>query len=231
MGTNMETTKKSTQIGIYRANITPIDRLLKTTVGRKAMLDDLIEKIDHNAGKKGGQHYLFIGPRGIGKTHFLTLIENTVNEEARLKDRYTIIRFPEENNRVLSFADLLLGIVEILGDATDNAEWQKLYTSLSENEKDEEIIDSIIPRLKRYKKETGKTLLILLENLDTLFTQQIKNELDIHRFRSFLMDSPCAALIGTSPVYFAGLSNVKSPLYDFFDVQIIEDLSEEQTIK
>lgn len=44
------------------------------------------------------------------------------------------------------------------------------------------------------------------------------------------MDSPCAALVGTSPVYFTGLSNVKSPLYDFFDIHIIEDLSEEQTL-
>ena len=228
---NTETTKISSQIGIYRAKITPIDRLLKTTVGRKAMLEDLIEKLDRNAGKKGGQHYLFIGPRGIGKTHFLTLIENTVNEDERLKTLYTVIRFPEENNRILSFADLLLGIVEILGDVTDDEEWKKLYTSLSEIEKDEEIIDTIIPRLKHYHKKTGKTLLIFVENLDTLFTEQIKNEQDIHRLRSFLMDSPCAALVGTSPVYFAGLSNVKSPLYDFFDVQILEDLSEEQTLK
>ena len=62
-------------VGLFRGSITPLDRLLDTTVGRKEMLEDLVEKLERNAKKKGGQHHLFIGPRGIGKTHFLTLLE------------------------------------------------------------------------------------------------------------------------------------------------------------
>ena len=123
---NMETTKMIKQIGIYRANITPIDRLIKTTIGRQIMLDDLIEKLGQNAGKKGGQHYLFIGPRGIGKTHFLLLIENTVNSNEELKKNYTVIRFSEENNRILSFADFLINVIGILGENMDDDEWRKI---------------------------------------------------------------------------------------------------------
>ncbi|MDO8445463.1 MAG: MarR family transcriptional regulator [Deltaproteobacteria bacterium] len=219
------------QIGIYRGNITPEDRLLSTTVGRQAMLDDLLEKLGRSAKKKGGQHYLFIGPRGIGKTHFLSLIDTAVKKTNQLNKNYTVIRFPEESHRILSYADFLLGVVEILGEATEEKEWQELYRSLSEEEKDDIIIDTIEPRLKEYQRKTKKTLLILLENLDTLFTEQIKQEQDIHRFRSFLMDSPCATLIGASPVYFPGLYNTKSPLYEFFDIQILEDLTEELTLE
>jgi len=218
-------------VGLFRGNITPIDRLLKTTVGRKEMLDDLLEKLERNAGKKGIQHYLFIGPRGIGKTHFLTLIENAVRTNENLQKRYTIIRFPEENNRILSFADILLGIAEILGEVTDDNEWQQFYRSTSEIERDEDVIDTIVPKLRHYQKQTGKTLLILLENVAALFTEQIKQEQDIHRFRSFLMDTPCSTLVGTSPVYFPGLYDTQSPLYDFFDIQILEDLTEEQTLE
>lgn len=219
------------QIGIYRGNITPEDRLLSTTVGRQAMLEDVLEKLERSAKKKGGQHYLFIGPRGIGKTHFLSLIDTAVKKESNLNKNYTVIRFPEESHRILSYADFLLGVVEILGEATEEKEWQDLYRALSEEEKDDIIIDTIEPQLKEYQKKTKKTLLILLENLDTLFTEQIKQEQDIHRFRSFLMDSPCAALLGTSPVYFPGLYNTKSPLYEFFDIQILEDLTEELTLE
>jgi DNA-binding MarR family transcriptional regulator len=230
MATNLVTNKVNVPIGIYRSNITPIERLIKTTVGRQEILDDLIEKLGRNATKRGGQHYLFIGPRGIGKTHFLTLVENAIEQSEKLRNLYTVIRFPEENNRILSFADLLLGIIDILAEKDQAAEWRVLHQSLAAVEKDENIIDAIVPRLKRYRKESGKTLLLMVENLDSLFTEQMKKEQDIHRFRSFLMDSPCAALIGTSPVYFPGIYSNKSPFYDFFDITPLENLSEDETV-
>jgi tetratricopeptide (TPR) repeat protein len=229
MASNQDIKPKNVPIGIYRANITPIERLIKTNVGRQELLDDLVEKLERNAKKRGGQHYLFIGPRGIGKTQFLTLVENAVEVSRKLQNLYTVIRFPEENNRILSFADLLLGMIDILAEKDAGGEWHNLHQSLAEVEKDEEIIDAILPRLKRYRKETGKTLLLMLENLDTLFTQQMKKEQDIHRLRSFLMDSPCTALIGTSPVYFPGLYSNKSPFYDFFSISPLENLSEDET--
>lgn len=229
MASNQDIRPKNVPIGIYRANITPIERLIKTNVGRTELLDDLVEKLERNAKKRGGQHYLFIGPRGIGKTHFLTLIENAVEVSGKLQNLYTVIRFPEENNRILSFADLLLGMIEILAEKDADGEWHGLNQSLAGVDKDEEIIDAILPKLKRYRKETGRTLLLMLENLDTLFTQQMKKEQDIHRLRSFLMDSPCTALIGTSPVYFPGLYSNKSPFYDFFSISPLENLSEDET--
>jgi tetratricopeptide (TPR) repeat protein len=231
MDSNMAMNNTSSHaIGLFRSGITPVDRLLKTTVGRQEMLDDLLGKLSRGADKKGGQHYVFIGPRGIGKTHFLTLIETAVSGDQDLGRHYTIIRFPEENIRVLSFADMLLCMVQILSEATDGDEWKNLYASQSTNEDDQTIIDTIVPKLKNYRAQSGKMLLVLLENLDTLLSQQIKDPQDIHRLRTFLMDSPCVTLVATSPVYFPGLYDVKSPLYDFFDIQVIEDLSEQQTI-
>ncbi len=218
-------------IGLFRAHITPLDRLVKTTVGRQDMLDDLLGKLARQAGKKGSQSYLFIGRRGIGKTHFLTLIEHAVKTKKNLQKTYTVLRFPEENNRILSFADLVLGMAELLAEALDDKEWREFSLSAARLEKDEEIIDTIVPRLRHYQMQTGKTLLVLIENLDVLLTEQIKREQDIHHLRTFLMDSPCALLIGTSPVYFPGLYDNKKPLYDFFDIQVLEDLTEEETLE
>jgi len=217
-------------IGLFRANITPLDRLIKTTVGRQDMLGDLIGKLARQAGKKGCQSFLFIGRRGIGKTHFLTLIEHAVKTKKNLMKSYTVLRFPEENNRILSFADLAIGMAELLAEGLDDREWREFYASTAKLEKDEEIVDTIVPRLRRYQVQSGKRLLVLIENLDVLLTEQIKHEQDIHHLRAFLMDSPCAVLIGTSPVYFPGLYDNKSPLYDFFDIQVLEDLTEEETL-
>ncbi len=217
-------------LGLFRAHVTPIARLVQTTVGRTEMLEDLLEKLRRNAGKKGGQHYLFIGPRGIGKTHFLSLVENAVETRDALKRLYTVVRFPEENNRILSFADILLEIIRTLGESDARGQWRETFASLSALEDDHEIVDTSIPRLRHYRKESGRTLLLLMENLDVLFGQQIKNEQDIHRMRTFLMDSPCATLIGTSPVFFPGVTSVNQPFYDFFDIQVLEDLTEELTL-
>ena len=84
-----------TPIGLFRAHITPVDRLVKQRWEDK-MLDDLLGKLRNAGGKKGGQSYLFIGRRGIGKTHFLSLIEHAVRRRKTSKGLYTVIRFPEE---------------------------------------------------------------------------------------------------------------------------------------
>jgi len=218
-------------VGLYRADITPVERMVQTTVGRKEMLDELLEKLGKSAQKKSVQHFVYIGPRGIGKTHFLTLLEKSVNTIDALKDNYIVIRFPEENNRILSFADLVLGILQALCYEVNNPELRTLYEVNAAIEDDQMVIDAIVPRLKLFRKQTGKMLLVLVENLDTLLTKQLKNQQDIHRLRTFLMDSPCITLVATSPFYFPGMYDIKSPLYDFFDVQVLEELSENQTIE
>lgn len=220
----------TTPIGLFRAHASSIDRIVRTTVGRAEMLEDLLKKLQKNAGKKGGQHYLFIGPRGIGKTHFLSLVEEGVNTRKSLTGLYTVIRFPEENNRILSFADILLEIAQDLGELEEGAEWRELHASLAAMDNDQAIVDAVVPRLRQYRQRSGRTLLLLMENLNTLFCEQLKNEQDIHRFRTFLMDSPCATLIGTSPVFFPGITSMQQPFFDFFDIQVLEDLSEELTL-
>jgi tetratricopeptide (TPR) repeat protein len=217
-------------VGLFRAHAFDIDRLVKTTVGRSEMLEELLERLGQNAGKKGGQHFLFMGPRGIGKTHFLSLVEQAVQTKDRLRNSYRVIRFPEENNRILCFADIVLEIIKALAEKDTQGQWNEWYADLSVKDDDGQILDAAIPRLRQYCSQSNHTLLLLMENLNTLLGEQIKNRQDIHRFRTFLMDSPFATLIATSPIFFPGINDVGEPFFDFFDVQILEDLSEALTL-
>lgn len=124
----------------------------------------------------------------------------------------------------------MLGIVEILETSDGDPQWAELYRELHVEEDDVLIIDRILPRLKQRCRATGTTLLLLLENLDVLLTQQIKRPKDIHHLRSFLMDSPHVLLVATSPVFFPRLNDIRHPLYDFFDIQVIGELDENQTL-
>ena len=117
------------QIGLYRSGITDEARMEETTVGREDMLVDLIDKIRSTHGKASHQHYVFVGPRGIGKTHFLSLVDYRIRRDPELAERVMVVRFPEEANRVGSFADFLLRVCEILSDLRGDP-WMSLYTRL-----------------------------------------------------------------------------------------------------
>ncbi len=219
-----------TPIGLFRAGLTAPDRLEQTTIGREEMLADLLEKLQRSTGKKTHQHYAFIGPRGIGKTHFLSLLVHRIESSPDLCGRFTVVRFAEETHRLLSFADFLLRICEILTHTPDAVTWQEQYAELAEEDDDQRIIDALEPKLNRYRKDTGRILLLLLENLDEVLTRQIKSKQDIHRLRKFLMTSPSCILVATAPLTFPGLTDVKQPFYDFFDIQTLENLTQQQTV-
>ena len=76
--------QNSSHLGIYRAGLTSPEHRRHITVARQDIVDDTIETLRSNAKKRSKHHYLFIGPRGIGKTHLLSLIEDYVVEDLSL---------------------------------------------------------------------------------------------------------------------------------------------------
>ena len=103
----------NSKIGLYRSGVTSPERLRHTSVAREHVLDNSVESLRGSVGRKSKHPLLFIGPRGIGKTHLLDCIEDTVQSDETLSASYVVVRFPEESNRTLSFADFLIGLCEI----------------------------------------------------------------------------------------------------------------------
>ena len=122
---------QTSHLGIYRTGLTSPEHRRFITVARASIVDDTIEILRSNAKKRSKHHYLFIGPRGIGKTHLLSLIEDQVVEDKELAASYVVARFPEESNRTLSFADFLIGLCEILKhQLPDEPLWQELHSKI-----------------------------------------------------------------------------------------------------
>ena len=88
-------------IGLYRSGVTSPERLRHTSVARGHLLHDAIESLRGSVGRKSKSHLLFIGPRGIGKTHLLSCIEDAVQSDEVLGASIVVVRFPEESNRTL----------------------------------------------------------------------------------------------------------------------------------
>ena len=219
-------------IGLYRSGVTSPERLRRTTVARQHLVDDAIESMRAAVGRKSKNHLLFIGPRGIGKTHLLSCIEDAVRSDEALGASVVVVRFPEESNRTLSFADFLIGMCGILQEALeDEPRWAELFAAVETEEDDARVADILVPVIRGENRRRGRTLLVMLENLGEVLTRQIRGRTDIASLRKFLMADNGCALIATAPFHFDAITDVGQAFYDFFDIQILESLSFEETVE
>ena len=219
-------------IGLYRAGVTSPERLRHTSVAREHIVDNAIESLRGSVGRKSKHHLLFIGPRGIGKTHLLSCIEDTVQSDKTLSARVVVVRFPEESNRTLSFADFLIGMCGILKEVLeDEPLWTELFAAVETEEDDARVADTLVPAIREENRRRGRTLLVMLENLGEILTRQIRDKNDVASLRKFFMADNGCLLLATAPLHFDGITDVGQPFYDFFDIQILENLSFEETVE
>ena len=222
----------STNIGLYRSGVTSPGRLHRTSVGRERILDNAIESLRGSVGRKSKHHMLFIGPRGIGKTHLLSCIEDTVQSDEALSASVVVVRFPEESSQTRSFADFLIGVCQILKDVLEGEPlWTDLFARVQTEEDNTRVVDTLVPAIRQRNRRCNRTLLIMLENLGEILTRQIRNKNDIASLRKFLMADNGCLLLATAPLHFDGITDIGQPFYDFFDIQILENLSFEETVE
>ena len=222
----------SPNIGLYRSGITSPERLRQTSVGREHLLDNAIESVRGSLGRRSKHHMLFIGPRGIGKTHLLSRVEDAIQSDEALSAQAVVVRFPEESNQTLSFSDFLIGLCRILKDVLeDEPKWTELFNAVETDEDDNKVIDTLVPAIRDKNRQRGRTLVVMLENLGEIFTRQIRNQDDIASLRKFLMADNGCLLMATAPLHFHGITDIKQPFYDFFDIQILENLTFDETVK
>ena len=219
-------------IGLYRSGVTSPERIRHTSVAREHLLDNAIESLRGSVGRKSKNHLLFIGPRGIGKTHLLSCIEDAVQSDETLSASVVIVRFPEESNRTLSFADFLIGVCGILKEGLeDEPRWTELFAEVETEEEDAKVADALVPAIREENRRRGRTLLVMLENLGEILGRQIRDRNNVAALRKFLMADNGCLLMATAPLHFDGITDVRQPFYDFFDVQILENLSFEDTVE
>ena len=219
-------------IGLYRSGVTSPERLRHTSVARQHLLDNAIESLHGSVGRKSKNHLLFIGPRGIGKTHLLSCIEDVVQSDEALGASVVVVRFPEESNRTLSFADFLIGMCGVLKDVLENEPlWTELFAKVQTEEDDARVADTLVPAIREENRRRGRTLLVMLENLGEILGRQIRDKNDVAALRKFLMADNGCLLVATAPLHFDGITDVRQPFYDFFDIQILENLSFEETVE
>ncbi len=196
------------------------DILRKLFVGREKLLEDLVKEIGNAAENKTPRFYLIVGPRGIGKSHFLTLLYYEI--EHKLPLLLIPVKLAEEEYSVYRTSDLFVRILEEYFEKYSKGIPEDISEILS-LEQEDEILYAAVEKLKHISRKDGMRFIIFVENLHELFKQLEREEL--HKLRSIFQKNDIFSLVATAPLIFPSLSGHDEPFYNFFHIQYLKEFS------
>ena len=191
-------------------------------VQRQKLLQDAVERVRESALTDHKHHLLFVGPRGCGKTHLVTLIVSRVTQDAKVAKRLRIA-WLNEDETCTTLLELLIKVHVAL---------QKRYPG--------EFPDDVLGRAYDLKPDAAlglvsrhllsvlesRTLLIVVENLDAIF--EGLGDSGQKQLRAFIQENPKFCIVATAQRLVADLSDRASPFFGFFQTEHLKPLDVEQ---
>ncbi len=191
-------------------------------VQRQQLLQDAVERVRESVLTDHKHHLLFVGPRGCGKTHLVTLIVSRLTADETLSDRLRLAWLNEDETCTTPLelflkihaalekrypaeyrAEMLAAAYDLDADAAQDFVGQHLLASLG-------------PR----------TLVVVTENLDAIF-DGLRQEGQM-KLRSFIQEHPKLSLVATAQRLVEDLSDRASPFFGFFQTEHLKPLNVEE---
>jgi tetratricopeptide (TPR) repeat protein len=195
------------------------DYLEKIFVQRGDLLSESVASVRDSVLTDQRRHLLFIGPRGAGKTHLVTLIQHRLSQDAALTDRMRIA-WLNEDETATSFLRLLIAIYRSLSERYPNefpAETISKLAGKDPKTAEEQLTRDLLQNLD------GHIIVCLMENLDCLFRSLSVAEQ--RNWRAFLQNHPVIVTVGTAQALFDGIADHDEPFFGFFDTRHLQPLS------
>jgi tetratricopeptide (TPR) repeat protein len=194
------------------STFTPSTMPQSTLEGMFVQREQLLQLIvqDLAASIDGAKQYLMlVGARGMGKTHFVSLVYHRLKQQPELHDRLLIAWLREEEYGVNSWLYLIIEILRSLSqEGIDTAEQINKLAGLSIPEA-EYLANRVLTELIG-----DRTLLIITENIDKLLYGL--GDKDQWKFRAFLQETNCCSILATTPKISQDTSKKEKPFFNFF---------------
>ncbi len=210
----------------FTPSMMPAQTLEALLVKRESLIERVVKSAIESVKTGGKHHHLFVGPRGIGKTHVISLLHHRLSHNKTIQAKAKIVWMREEEWGVTSFFELVLRILRNLDQAEPSlgihAALEELY-ALTVKQAEGVASDLLIKAI------AGKTLIILLENLDDLFEQM--GDMGQKKWRAFIQNHPQFIMLCTTPALFQGVTSQKSAFYGSFDVEQLDEFSFDEVVE
>ncbi len=192
-------------------------KILETiTVQREPLIVKLVESALDTGG--GLRHQLLIGPRGMGKTHILSLVASRVSTE-RDDGSIVIAWLDEDPWAVRTYEKFIAAIVAAAAEELGDEEMAARAAEMRAADDSGGLVGQELLRAALGERR----LLLLAENLDQVF-RRIGADGQA-KFRAFAEDWRQMLILATAPQIFEGIQLHESPFYGFFAITHLQELS------
>lgn len=171
------------------------------------------------------EHHIAVGPRGIGKTHLLSLVTFRVLADSDLAEGLAVAWLREEEWGVSSVGELYEQVISRLAADPVNAPEVRHRAGEAANRLEEaaaeelaDVAEATIPVVL-----DGRMLVVVVENLDLLF-QDIGTD-DQHRLRAFLQNQRNTVLLASTPSLSQSIALRTGLFYGFFAIHHLGELT------
>jgi DNA-binding transcriptional ArsR family regulator len=214
--------ESSRSIWVFTPSRTPPEDLEAIFVQRHELLKDAVERVRESALTDHKHHLLFVGPRGCGKTHLVTLIVNRISADAEAAAALRLA-WLNEDETCTTLLELLLKIHAALEKrypaefrADDLAGAYELKATAAQDFVAQRLLEGL----------GSKTLVIVTENLDALFDSM--GQEGQKQLRAFVQEHPRIPIVATAQRLVEDLSDRASPFFGFFQTEHLKTLTVEQ---
>lgn len=210
---------KKVHISRFTPSVMDHETLEAIFVQRQQIAVDTVDRIRESV-VSGNKHYmLFVGPRGCGKTHFVSLISHRLKRIEDLCDDLRVAWLNEDKTST-TVLDLNRRVYETLSDSFPDEFPKNRLEALY----DHDPADAATYMQDLLNECLGdKSALIIVENLDALFENLGRQ--GQHDWRGCLQESGKFTLLATAQQLFPGVSDRKLPFYGFFQTAHFKPLS------
>lgn len=204
----------------------------------QSILDRIVIDLKKRANKSSNQHYLILGPRGIGKSHLLANLYYMIKETQSLNSHWIPLWFSEEEYSVILICDLAGRILEEISTELSGEndkvidEIEAFKSAMALNSDDEEVFKLTTAFIKDLSHKLNKRFIVIFENFN-MFLKDISSH-EEKKLRALLMNETFLLFIVSAPTLHSYLKEVADPqnaLFNLFDVHYLDKFSLQECLE